>query len=98
MLAAIAEADSTLMHAVMMTGSPALFYWQPPTLAVMDAVRGWRASGVPVFFTIDAGANVHCLCPVDQAEAVAARLSTIPGVIDVLRALPGGGAQVIPNP
>jgi len=94
-LAAIAEVDSTLMHAVMMTGTPALFYWQPATLAVMESVRTWRSAGIPVFYTIDAGANVHCLCPAAQADAIAGRLKAIPGVTDVLRALPGGPAEVI---
>ena len=47
-LAAIIEHDSDIMHAVMMTSHPALFYWKPATLAVMESVREWRASGLPV--------------------------------------------------
>jgi diphosphomevalonate decarboxylase len=47
-LAEVVEADSNMMHAVMMTSSPALFYWQPATLRVMDAVRRWRSEGLEV--------------------------------------------------
>jgi len=94
-LAAIVELDSTLMHAVMMTGNPALFYWQPPTLSVMAEVREWRNSALPVCYTIDAGANVHCLCPIEYADSIETRLRGIAGVSDVLRALPGGPARVI---
>ncbi|MHB8628645.1 MAG: diphosphomevalonate decarboxylase [Aggregatilineales bacterium] len=94
-LAEVVELDSTMMHSVMMTGTPPLFYWQPPTLAVMAEVREWRSAGLPVCYTIDAGANVHCLCPLEYADTVETRLRMIPDVTDVLRALPGGPAHVI---
>ncbi len=93
-LAEVAEADSTLMHAVMMTSHPPLFYWQPLTLAVMHAVRAWRAAGVPVFFTIDAGANVHCLCEASAAAQVQAGLQSL-GVGETLHASVGGPARLI---
>lgn len=87
--AEVVEADSTLMHAVMMTSAPPLFYWEPLTLTVMRQVRAWRAGGLPVCFTIDAGPNVHCLCPAGHAAEVAQRLAGL-GVARTLTALPGG--------
>lgn len=96
-MAAVVELDSTIMHSVMMTGTPALFYWKPPTLAVMAEVRAWRAAGIPVCTTIDAGANVHCLCEAQAADTVQERLRAIPGVTDVLRAGVGGPARLIPD-
>lgn len=94
-LAEVVEHDSTLMHAVMMTGNPALFYWQPSTLAIMASVREWRAAGLPVCYTIDAGANVHCLTLPDQADAIRTRLRAVPGVEEVLYAAPGGPAHLL---
>jgi diphosphomevalonate decarboxylase len=94
-LAEIAEQDSTLMHAVMMTSSPPLYYWQPASLAIMNAVRDWRASGLPVFSTVDAGPNVHVLCQADAAGEITGRLAAIPGVERVLAAHPGGGARLV---
>lgn len=93
-LAEVAEVDSNLMHAVMMTSSPRLLYWQPATVAVMQAVSAWRREGTPAFYTVDAGPNVHVLCPAAFAEEVSARLGAIPGVGQVLRARPGGPAQL----
>ncbi len=93
--AEVVEHDSNLMHAVMMTSRPPLFYWLPPTLAIMEAVRTWRASGIQVCYTLDAGANVHCICIRDDADRVSEHLRTLSGVIDVLRAGAGAGAQVI---
>ena len=94
-LAGIVELDSDLMHAVMMTSTPALHYWGPASLAVMQAVRGWRADGLPACYTVDAGPNVHVLCPKAQARDVAARLRKIPGVAQVLTAGPGGPARLL---
>lgn len=93
--AEVVEYDSNLMHAVMMTSRPPLFYWLPPTLTVMDHVRRWRADGLRVCYTLDAGPNVHCLCLEDDAPVVEERLRAIPGVQQVLVAAPGDGAQVI---
>ena len=93
--AAITEEDSNLMHAVMMTSNPPLFYWLPASISVMDAVRRLRADGLNVCYTLDAGPNVHCICTADAADSVAKYVASIPGVVDVLRATPGGPAIVV---
>jgi len=93
--AEVVEEDSTMMHAVMMTSRPPLYYWQPPTLAIMEAVRGWRAGGLPVCFTIDAGPNVHVITLAARAAEVESRLRALSGVQNVLRAAPGGGAELL---
>ncbi|QPC81232.1 diphosphomevalonate decarboxylase [Phototrophicus methaneseepsis] len=94
-LATVVEEDSNLMHAVMMTSRPPLFYWQPPTLAIMEAVREWRADGVEVCYTLDAGPNVHCICTSDSVDEVRNRLGTLSGILDTLVATPGGPATLI---
>jgi diphosphomevalonate decarboxylase len=94
-LAAITELDSNLMHAVMMTSTPALFYWRPETLAVMKAVIGWRQAGLPMCYTVDAGPNVHIICLAEVESEVKAKLSAIPGVSQTLCAHPGSGASLV---
>jgi diphosphomevalonate decarboxylase len=93
-LAVLTELDCHLMHAVMMTSSPPLLYWQPATLSVMQAVRAWRGQGLPACYTIDAGPNVHVICERGVADRVSARLREIPGVSHVLVAPPGGPARL----
>ena len=93
--AEIIELDSDMMHAVMMTSRPPLMYWQAATLGIFHAVREWRAAGLPCAYTVDAGANVHVLCPREQAGAVEKRLRDLPGVRDVLVAQAGGAARVV---
>lgn len=92
----IVELDSNLMHAVMITSTPQLIYWQPGTLAVMQAVQSWRKHGLAACFTIDAGPNVHVLCQGADAEELAEQLRKLPGVTQVLTATPGGAARLLP--
>lgn len=96
-LAAVMELDNHLMHAVMMTSTPPLLYWQPSSLAVMHAVAAWRAEGLQAGYTLDAGPNVHVLSAAADAPEVAARLRTIAGVQRVLQAGAGGPARLVPS-
>mgnify|MGYP001030544952 CR=1 FL=1 len=90
--ARLVELDSDIMHAVMQTSTPPLLYWLPPTVAVMHRVRQLRAEGIGVCYTIDAGANVHCLCLPEAVARVRAELSAIEGVREIRAAQPGSGA------
>jgi diphosphomevalonate decarboxylase len=96
--AEIVEEDSSLMHAVMMTSHPPIFYWQPATLAVMQAVREARAEGMPACHTIDAGPNVHVICTGASAGEMAKLLESIAGVREVRLAKVGGPARLVENP
>jgi diphosphomevalonate decarboxylase len=93
--ASIVELDSNLMHSVMMTSSPPLIYWEPATLAVIRSVQEWRDGGLPACYTIDAGPNVHVLCPYNVAAQVVESLADIPGVESVLASRPGGPARLL---
>jgi diphosphomevalonate decarboxylase len=92
--AEIVELDSNMMHAVMMTSQPPLFYWQAATLTVMQAVREARAKGLPVCYTIDAGPNVHVITESAQSNRTAGLLRSLPGVREVLIAPIGGPAKL----
>ncbi len=93
-LAAVVELDSDMMHAVMMTSSPPLQYWLPGTLAVMRKVRQLRSEGLPVCYTLDAGPNVHCMCPAAHSETLASELKALGDVAELLHATAGGPAHL----
>ncbi|MDA1330109.1 MAG: diphosphomevalonate decarboxylase [Chloroflexi bacterium] len=92
-LADVVELDSLMMHSVMMSSMPALFYWEPATLGVLKAVRAWRADGLEACATVDAGPNVHVICPEAQASEIVEQLTRLPGVLRVLESSVGGGAK-----
>jgi diphosphomevalonate decarboxylase len=94
-LSEITELDNNLMHAVMMTSTPMLLYWQPATVAIMQAVQDWRREGLAVCYTIDAGPNVHVICDRKSQEQVETRLHQISGIQEVLIAHPGGPTKLV---
>lgn len=94
--AEVVESDSNLMHAIMMTSQPPLFYWKPTTLTIMEVVRNWRSAGLSVCYTLDAGPNVHCICISKDADTVRNRLQSLSGVVDVRMAKAGGAAHILP--
>lgn len=89
-LGPVIEQDALAMHAVMMTSNPSLLYWQPGTLAIIQAVRRWRAQdGIQTYFTIDAGPNVHLICEAATVAAVKERLATVSSIQQVIVSRPG---------
>ncbi len=89
------EQEAIRMHAVAMTSRPSLIYWSAETIRIMHAVHQWRDDGLPAYFTIDAGANVHVLCLGADAPHIENALRTIPGVQDVIVNRPGPGTRLI---
>lgn len=89
-LGPVIEQDALAMHAVMMTSTPSLLYWQPGTLEIIQAVRHWREhDGLQAYFTIDAGPNVHVLCEANDVATVQTHLATLSSVQQIIVSCPG---------
>lgn len=93
--AEVVEHDSNLMHAVMMTSQPPLFYWLPGSLTLMEYVRKLRGDGLRVCYTLDAGPNVHCICVREDADEVRHALAGLSLTHELIVASVGEGAQVM---
>ncbi len=89
-----AESDAILMHAVMMTTEPHLFYWEPRTLELIKKVMKWRKDGLECYFTIDTGPNVHIFSLPETEKEVLSRLREA-GFRDFFVSKPGGGAELL---
>lgn len=92
-LAEATEADAIAMHAVMMTSRPPIYYWQPDTMRLIQATLRWRAAGLPVCFTIDAGPNVHLITLPEAEDRLLASIREEVGPVTVLPNRPGGPAR-----
>ena len=63
LLGEVMEEDCLDMHHVMQAQIPPIYYWNDMTKKIMELVVSWRKNdGIPVYFTIDAGPNVHLIC------------------------------------
>ena len=93
-LAEVAERNCFKMHAAALAATPPLLYWNGATVECVHAIRRLRASGVPAFFTIDAGPQVKAICLPSARPKVEAALRGVPGVLDVLASGLGPGAEL----
>jgi diphosphomevalonate decarboxylase len=94
-LGVVAERSALRMHASAMAADPGILYWNPGTVAAMQAVRALRARGTGAWFTIDAGPHVKVLCASASVAAVVDTLETTAGVLRTIIATPGPGAHIV---
>lgn len=60
----LVESEALTLHAMMMTSDPSYILMKPHTVSIIERIREFRKeTGTLVFFTLDAGANVHVLFP-----------------------------------
>ncbi|HRN95607.1 MAG TPA: hypothetical protein PL084_12865, partial [Chitinophagales bacterium] len=67
----IAENEAMTLHALMMCSNPSFILMNAHTLSMIESIRSFRnSSKIPVYFTLDAGPNVHLLYPKSYAKKV----------------------------
>lgn len=94
-IGAVAERDTLNLHAITMTSNSGRITWRPATIAVMEAVRQLRESGVPAHFSIDTGATAYINTDADHESQVADAVRDIDGVAEVLLLRPAGPAHLV---
>jgi diphosphomevalonate decarboxylase len=68
---AITEEEAMTLHALMMCSTPSFVLMAPSTLSMIEKIRRFRErSKLPVYFTLDAGPNIHLLYPKKIAKKV----------------------------
>ena len=70
-IASIAENEALSLHALLMTSGSDGLLLKPGTLHIIEEIKRYRDStGLDIFYTIDAGPNVHLIYYEDQREQV----------------------------
>ncbi len=60
----VLESEALSLHAMMMTSNPSFILLKPNSLAIIEKVKRYRLEkDLPLFFTIDAGPNIHLIYP-----------------------------------
>lgn len=67
----IAEDEALTLHALMMASNPSYLLMHPNSLEIINRVRAYREeTNNPVYFSLDAGPNIHLLYPEDIVHEV----------------------------
>ena len=67
----ITENEALTLHALMMASNPSYILMRPNTLKMIELLRAYRADTKhPIYFSLDAGPNLHVLYPEDIVHEV----------------------------
>ncbi len=67
----ITENEALTLHGLMMSSNPSYILLKPSTLTMIERLKEYRADTKhPVYFTLDAGPNLHVLYPEDVVHEV----------------------------
>lgn len=69
-LGEVTEASALKMHGTTLAATPPFTYWSAESMKAMNLVRQIRTSGLPCYFTMDAGPNVKILVERKNEEAL----------------------------
>jgi len=91
------EAEALELHAIMLTSRPSLIYWTPGTLKIMKLVKKWRGEGLPVYFTINTGQDIHLICEQKNIDKIQEKLKEIDEIKNIIINYPSVGARLSDN-
>lgn len=96
-LGELIEKEAIELHMIMMTQDPPLFYWNGNTMEIIKLVRLWREDGLLIYFTLDAGSNVHLICESKEEKKVLGKLKGLSYIQNVIINSPAIGARITDN-
>lgn len=91
----LVEAEALELHSIMLTSTPSLIYLLPGSLRIMHLVKKWRQEGLPVYFTVNTGQNIHLVCQKKDAQEVSKRALAVSEVQKTIINYPSQGARLI---
>lgn len=90
----IIENEALELHAIMLTSTPSLIYWQPETVKLMKLVKKWRSEDLEVYFTINTGQDVHLIIEEKNTKELIQKLKGIKEVKNIIINQPSVGARL----
>lgn len=93
-LGELTEQEALELHSIMLTQYPPLIYWTPGTLRIMKLVPHWRVEGLPVYFTINTGQDIHLICEQKNVDKVKNKLKELDFVKNIIVNTPGEGTRL----
>lgn len=88
------EAEALEFHAITLTQTPYLIYWTTGTLNTMKLTKIWREGGLPVYFTVDTGQNIHLFVEQKNVKKLLSKLKKLEGIKNIIVNTPGEGTRL----
>lgn len=88
------ESEALELHAIYITQKPALIYLMPNSLLIMKLCNKWREDGLPVYFTVNTGQDVHLIIEKKNVSKLVKKLKEISEVKQIIINSPGEGARL----
>ncbi len=95
LLGKTAERNCLKMHAIMMTTTPPIFYFNKTTINVMQSVLEWRKEGAECYFSIDASPQVKIICLEKNVKKIKEKCKRFKGVKEIIVTKPGEGVRIV---
>jgi len=90
----LVEREALELHAIMLTSNPPILYLQPKSIEIIRAVWQWRSEGLSVYFTIDAGPNIHLICQEKDQKRLIDKLQKIKDIKYIINS-PANGTRLV---
>jgi len=91
------EQEALELHAIMLTSTPSLIYWQPETVRLMKLIKKWRNEGLEVYFTVNTGQDIHLIIEEKNLTKLTEKLKNIKEVKKIIINRPSVGARLVKN-
>lgn len=90
----LVESEALELHAIYITQNPPIIYLMPNSLLIMKLCKKWREEGLPVYFTVNTGQDVHLIVEKKNVKKLVGKLKAIPEVKQIIVNFPGEGARL----
>ena len=90
----IIEGEALELHAIMLTSTPSLIYWQPETIKLMKLVKKWRSENLEVYFTVNTGQDIHLIVEEKNTEQLIKKLEKIKEIKKIIVNQPAVGSRL----
>ncbi len=91
----IAEEDTRMLRAVMMTGPSGIIAWEPETIALMQMADELKKQNIPAYYSIDTGPSIAILTTPENLDKIKSKAEeTLQGRYQVITSNLAEGARL----
>lgn len=88
------EAEALELHSIYITQKPALIYLMPNSLLIMKLCKKLRKEGLPVYFTVNTGQDVHLIVEKENVKKLEDKLKELTEVKEIIVNYTGDGTKL----